>query len=341
LRSVRRLNKNCRVEILVLGHDDVTQLLSIAECIPLMRDTLAALSRGQGTQPLRTKMTGDGLPGFLGLMPGYVATGESGVLGVKLLGIFGGNPALGKDTHQGVVLLLDPATGEAKAVVSASAITAVRTAAVSAVATDALARPDATSLAVIGTGVQAQWHVSALVHVRSISRVRMAGRDETRGRALATRLSSEFATPVEFFTDAAEALDGADIVVTATNSRTPVLRRAWLAPGAHVNAVGACLPADRELDTDTVVDSAFYVDRRESALAEAGDFVIAAKERGFGAEHIRGELGEVLGGAAPGRQSPEQLTVFESLGLSVEDLAAAAHVCAAAERTGNGTRVRF
>jgi ornithine cyclodeaminase len=154
-------------------------------------------------------------------------------------------------------------------------------------------------------------------------------------------LTAECATPVEYVPNVREAIDGADIVVTATSSRTPVLHRSWLAPGAHINAVGACVPADRELDTDTVAGSSFYVDRRESALAESGDFLIAASERGLGPDHVRGELGEVLAGTAPGRRSPDELTVFESLGLAVEDLAAAAHVCEAAARTGNGVLARF
>jgi ornithine cyclodeaminase/alanine dehydrogenase-like protein (mu-crystallin family) len=329
------------VEILILGHDDVTQLLPVAECIPLMRTTLAALSRGEGIQPLRNVVRPPGVPGLLALMPGFVRAGDRGVLGVKVLGIFGGNPGIGKDAHQGVVLLLDPETGEARAVVNASAITGVRTAAVSAVATDALARPDARVLTVLGSRVQAQWHVSALVHVRSLTQVRLTARDHVRGRAVAERLRPECATPIEYVPDVGAAVEGADIVVTATTAASPVLRRSWLAPGAHVNAVGACVPTDRELDTDAVADSSFYVDRRESALNESGDYRMAAAERGFGPEFIRAELGEVLAGTAPGRQSDGELTVFKSLGLAVEDLASAAYVVQAAARTGNGTRAAF
>ncbi len=343
LAATIRLGKTVPVEILVLGHDDVTELMSVAACIPVMRDTLAALARGDGFQPLRSTARPPGLGGFLGLMPGYVEVDPAGaaVLGIKLLGIFPGNAALGKDSHQGVVLLLDPLTGEPLAVLNAAAITAVRTAAVSAVATDALARPDATDLTIIGAGVQAQWHVSAIAHVRSLSRVRLTARDADRGRAVAARLSEELAVPVSYVLDPAQAVRGADIVVTATNSATPVLRHDWLSAGAHVNAVGACLPALRELDAATVASAALFVDRRESALAESGDVRIAAQEAGFGPEHIRAEVGEVLAGLAPGRTSPEELTVFESLGLAVEDLATAAHICAAAERTGHGTKVTF
>ncbi len=328
------------MKILVIGHDVVTELLTIPACIPVMRETLIAVSRGDGHQPLRSKVAPAGLDGFLGLMPGYVGGGAP-ALGIKMLGIYPGNSKIGKDSHQGVVVLLDPATGETEAIVNATAITSVRTAAVSALATDVLARPDATELAVIGTGFQAEWHVRAIAQVRPLSAVRLVGRDETRGRAAAERLSAEIGVPVAFDPDPERALRNALIVVTATTSSVPVLEHGWLAPGAHVNAVGACLPRDRELDTATVANSRFIVDRRESALAESGDYLFAADETGFGPERIAAELGEVLGGTAVGRESDDQLTVFESLGLAVEDLAAARYVCAVAGGMGRGSVVVF
>jgi ornithine cyclodeaminase len=273
-------------------------------------------------------------------MPGYLG-GAQPALGIKFLGIFPGNPKVGKDPHQGVVMLLDPQTGEPKAVLDASAITAVRTAAVSAVATEALARSDARTLTVIGTGVQGAMHARAIALVRALTDVRLVGRDEARGEKAASDVSTRLGIPVTFTTDCAAALDDADIVVTATNSATPVLSHQWLRPGAHVNAVGACLPRARELDTATVVASRFFVDRRESALNESGDYLIAAEEADLRPDHIVAELGQVLTGSVPGRKSSTELTVFESLGLAVEDLAAAAFVCAQAERTGLGTRVDF
>ncbi len=324
------------MKVLVLSHDDVTDLLSVAECIPLMRDTLTALSSGAGHQPLRTVVAPPGQPGFLGLMPGFVSASKP-VLGVKLLGIFGANPALGKDTHQGAVVLLDPQTGEMRAVVNASAITAVRTAAVSAVATDVLATACASVLTIIGTGVTAQWHARALIHVRPLASIRLVGRATARGLAVAAALGAELPVPITFTTDTAAALDGADLVVTATTSPEPVIDRAWLAPGVHINAVGACRPAERELDSATVAEAAFFVDRRESALRESGDLLLS----GLGCDHIRGEVGEVCAGTVGGRAAAEQITVFESLGLAVEDLAAAAHVVEAAARTGHGTWVDF
>ncbi len=328
------------MEILVLGHDTVTALLTVDECIPLMHEALSALARGEGLQPLRSLVRPDGLPGFMALMPGYVG-GDEPVLGMKLLGIFGGNPAIGKDAHQGLVLLLSPETGEPLAVVNASAITAVRTAAVSAVATDAMARTDATDLTIFGIGVQAAWHARAIASVRALTRVRLVGRKVEEGTALAAKLFGELGIPVEFGTDGRAALEGAEIVVTATSSSTPVLERAWLAAGTHINAVGACVPHARELDTATVVDSRLVVDRRESALAETGDYLIAAREAGFGPERIHAELGEVLTGAATGRADDFEITIFKSLGLAVEDLAAASYLYAVAHRMGAGTRATF
>jgi ornithine cyclodeaminase/alanine dehydrogenase-like protein (mu-crystallin family) len=328
------------MELLVLGHDEVTELLPVGACIELMREALTGLARGDGHQPLRSTMRVPDLPGFLGLMPGYLGGGRS-ALGIKLLGIFPGNPKLGKDAHQGVVLLLNPQTGEPRAVLDASAITAVRTAAVSALATDLLARPDAAALTVIGTGVQGVAHVRAIAQVRPLTRVFLVGRDQARGKTVAVDLGTALGVPTKFVLDPEAALMDADIVVTATNAPEPVLRHEWLAPGTHINAIGSCVPSNRELDTATVAAARLFVDRRESAVAEAGDFLLAAAEVGLGEDHIAAELGEVLIGTKPGRTSPAQLTVFESLGLAVEDLAAAAYVCAAADRTGLGTRVAF
>ncbi len=328
------------MEILVVDHDTVTELLTLPVCLPIMRDTLIALSGGDGHQPLRTIAAPPGLAGFLGIMPGYVGGGTP-TLGIKLLGIYPGNPAIALDSHQGVVMLLDPATGTPLAIVNATAITSIRTAAVSAVATDALARPDASVLAIVGTGFQAQWHVRALALVRTLSAVRLTGRDAARGHAVASALADEVGVPVEFVGDPSAAVAGADIIVTATTSPTPVIADGWLAPGTHINAVGACVRSARELDAATVTRSRFVVDRRESALAEAGDFLLAAAETGIGPDHIAAELGDVLAGTAPGRESPEQLTVFESLGLAVEDLAAAQYVYATARATGRGSVAAF
>jgi len=298
-----------------------------------MRQALVDLDRGEGLQPLRSVVRPSGLPGFMVLMPGALPT----ALGAKVLGIFPANPSRGKDAHQGIVLLLSPETGELTAVLDASAVTAVRTAAVSAVATDALARPDATRLTVVGSGLQARWHVEAMAAVRPLRRIVLTARDPAKARALAEHLGSSYGPTVEVIDDPGEAVATADIVVTATAATEPVFPGGALPAGVHINAVGACVPTARELDEATLRRARVYVDRRESALAEAGDLIRA----GLGAEHIVGELGEVLTGAAPGRQTRQDVTIFESLGLAVEDLAAAAHVEGKARAQGRGTLADF
>jgi ornithine cyclodeaminase len=320
----------------VLGGHHVRELLSFAECADVMREALAALARGQIQQPLRTIARPRDAAGFMGLMPAY--SPEAGY-GLKALCITPGNPAIGKDSHQGGVLLFAAGTGEPLALVNASALTEIRTAAVSAVATALLARPEAAELAIIGTGVQARAHAHALAATRPLSGIRVAGRDAARAGQVAAELARQLDLPVTACRTAREAVAGAGIVVTATTSPSPVLRREWLSAGAHVNAVGACVPRDREIDTATMAEAAVFADSRESVRNEAGDYLLAQAE-GV-ANPVRAELGELLTGTAPGRAGDDELTVFESLGLAAEDLAAASHVYAKARRCGVGTEADF
>jgi ornithine cyclodeaminase len=232
-------------------------------------------------------------------------------------------------------LLFDGETGQFRALLDASAVTAVRTAAVSAVATRALAREDANELAILGAGVQARAHLEALPHVRAFERVRIYSRTPEHAQALAAEAETPFR--VEAVESVEAAVGDADVVVTATSSREPVLEVGWLAPGAHVNAVGSSISTTRELDTETMASAALFCDARESLVNESGDYLMA----GIGPERIRAELGEVLIGAAEGRRAADELTVFKSLGLAVEDLAAAEHVYEAAQAQGVGTAVPF
>jgi ornithine cyclodeaminase/alanine dehydrogenase-like protein (mu-crystallin family) len=226
-------------------------------------------------------------------------------------------------------------------VLNASAVTEVRTAAVSAVATGLLARADATELAIIGTGVQARAHLLAIAAARPLARVRVAGRDQAKARRFAEAMREHVTVPVTASGSAAEAVAGAGIVVTATSSAEPVLRKDWLAPGTHINAVGACVPQARELDTETMAAAALFTDSRESATSEAGDYLLAHAEGAIGPDHIRAEIGEIIAGGAPGRASDAEITVFESLGLAVEDLAAAALAYRKAAELGAGSWVEF
>ena len=284
-------------KLLILSEHDVHQLLTMPECIGVMEDALAALARGEAHQPLRSLIRPENASGFLGLMPSY-RRGERAYFGLKEVCVFPGNPARGLDTHLGAVLLHSGETGELLAVVNASAVTAIRTAAVSAVATKLLAREDAHTLAIIGTGVQGRSHRESIPLVRDIRDVRMVAKGEN----------------IE------SAVRDADIIVTATNSNQPVIRREWIAPGTHINAVGSSVKTAREIDTDTMKAVSLFVDRRESTMNESGDYLMAA----LTPDSIHAEIGEILTGRARGRSSRDEITLFKSLGLAIEDLASAA-----------------
>jgi ornithine cyclodeaminase/alanine dehydrogenase-like protein (mu-crystallin family) len=325
-------------EVLVVSHDDVKRLLPMEECIELMASVLADLARGAVWQPLRFVVRPPEEPSLMGLMPAH-RSGPTASYGLKAVCIFPSNAARGLDLHQGGVLLFDGETGALRALVDASAITATRTAAVSGVATRALAREDARELAVLGSGVQARAHLEAMVAVRPFECGRVWSRTPERAAAFAAEAQAAF--PLEAVASAEEAVRGADVVVTATSSVEPIVRRDWLKPGAHVNAVGSSIPTARELDADTMAAAALFADARESMVNEGGDYLFAVREAGIGPDHIQAELGEVLIGSGEGRHGEDELTVFKSLGLAAEDLAAAEHVYARAQAAGAGTVVPF
>ncbi len=312
----------------------------MSECIEVMEEALAALARGEAQQPLRTIFKPEGVKGVLAMMPTFRG-GNEPLFGLKAICVFAGNAAIGKDAHQGGVMLFDGETGEPRALVNASAITAIRTAAVSGLATRVLAREDASELAIIGAGVQARTHLSAMACVRPIKRARIASRRFESAQKFANEMRPQFPFPIEPVESAEAAVREADLIVTATISRQPVVQRDWISPGAHINAVGTFSPAAREIDSATVAAATLFVDRRESALNEAGDYLLAAKEGAIGPGHIRAELGEVLIKAHPGRTSRDEITLFKSLGLAIEDLAAAAYVYRKAQQENAGAWVEF
>ena len=331
------------MDVLVLNGDQVAQLLPMPECIKVMREALAALARGEALVPLRTVMRVPGVNGLLGLMPGYISPreGQEGALGLKAVSVFPGNASRGIDTHQGAVLLFEADTGRLSALLDGAAITAIRTAAVSGVATDVLARPDASELAILGAGVQARTHIEAIAAVRPLRRIRIWSRNPEHAAVLASELRRRFGFPIEAAPSAEAAVREADLVVTVTASPEPVLKREWLKEGVHINAVGSSIPTSREIDTATMVAARLFVDRRESALAEAGDLLIAMREDALTGDHIQAELGEVIIGKNPGRRSPGELTLFKSLGLAVEDVASAAYLVRRARETGTGQTVHM
>ena len=326
--------------ILVLSHAEVTELLPLDECIPIMREAFIALASGKVHLPLRWIIRPPEAKGLLGLMPSYVSD-ERLAYGLKAVCVFPGNPAVGKDAHQGAVLLFSGETGELRAIMNASAITAIRTAASTAVATELLARKDADSLAILGSGVQARTHLLAMANVRELKHCRVASRHLEHAQKFANEMSHKVPFAVEPVETVAEALEEADIIVTTTTAREPIVKRAWIKSGCHLNLVGACVPSAREADGETVAAASLFVDSRESALNEAGDYILAASEGLIGPDHIRAELGEVLIGAKPGRSSAEEITCFKSLGISVEDLFAAEYIYQKAERLKVGTWVEY
>jgi ornithine cyclodeaminase/alanine dehydrogenase-like protein (mu-crystallin family) len=327
------------MRILVVSQDEVPRLLPMAACMDAMAGVLRALTGGQALLPLRTVLRLPGGAGAFGVMPAYIASPPA--IGLKAITVFPGNEGTAYDSHQGAVLLFDTGHGRLLAVMDASSITAIRTAAVSGVATRALAREDAGDLALLGTGVQAMTHLEAMLLARPIRRVRAWSRHEASVTRFVARAAAHLGVAVEPAACARDAVTGADIVCTVTASRDPILEGAWIAPGAHVNAVGSSIPGSRELDTAAMRRAALFVDRRESALNESGDFLFAKSEGAIGDDHIRAELGEVLSGRHRGRGSDEEVTVFKSLGLAVEDVASAHLIHEAAQRTGAGTWVEL
>ena len=328
------------MKILVLDNQQIRELLPMTECIELMADALAALALGEVYQPLRTIVRPPEARGLLGLMPAYRA-GEQGAFGLKAICVFPENPAKGKDAHQGAVMLFSRETGELLALLNASEITAIRTAAVSAVATRLLAREDAQELAIIGAGVQARTHLVALAAVRAIRRARVACRNIEHAQQLVREMQPGVPFPIEAAGTNEEAVRGADVIVTATSSLEPVINKDWISPGAHVNAIGTHSPNSREIDSATMAAARIFTDRRESALNESGDYLLAAKEGLVNPESILGEIGELLIGAKTGRTSATEITLFKSLGLAIEDVVTANHLYQKAQSQNDGTWIGF
>ena len=321
--------------VLVLSHAEVERLLVMSECIDVMRDALSRLARGETHQPLRMIITPPAAAGDMALMPSY-QSGDRAAYGLKAVCFFPDNPLRGLDSHQGGVLLFSAETGELMALMSASAITAIRTAAVSGVATDLLARRDASDLAMIGAGVQARAHLEAMNCVRNIKRARVASKRFDQSRKFAEDLSPNYSFPIEPVETVEAAIRDADLIVTATTAAEPIVSRGWIAAGAHLNVVGSSIASTREIDTATMASAALFVDRRESTFNEAGDYLFAMREGAIGPDHVRAEIGELLIGTHAGRGSPDEITLFKSLGLAVEDLASAEYLYRKAKQTGDG-----
>ena len=323
--------------MLIVNQQEVTQALTMRRAIGAMRETLVALERGTAIQPRRTMMKLPGEQAFW-IMPSYAGAPAS--LGIKVLTAFPDNLGTPFDTHQGAVLLFGD-HGELLAIVDATAMTAIRTAAVSGVATDALARPDSSVLAILGSGTQAMSHVEAVAVVRPITRVCVWSRTPANAERFARDASARLQIDVAASGSVERAVGDADVICTTTAARTPVLRSEWLRPGVHINAIGSGTPTDREVDGATVRGARVFVDRMESAMNEAGDLLLAIAEGAIVAADIAGQLGAVLTGSVPGRRTAAEVTLFKSVGLGAEDVAAARATYDECRRLGLGLDVGF
>lgn len=303
-----------------IDREEVAKRLTYEMCIPIVREAMIAFSRGETKQLLRSMIfLTEGR--LFGVMPG--ALGANAPFGAKLISVFAENFALGKPSHQGLVILFDPGSGAPVCAVDAGAITAVRTAAASAVATEALARKNARRLAILGYGEQAATHARAISQMRRLEVIVVWGRSQERARAWAERMQAELARPVAAAPTVEEAVAEADIVCTVTSSAEPILKGEWVRPGTHLNLVGSSHAGPVEVDNNLVVSSRFIADSREGVLKQGAEF-LRAKEAGLiGDEHIVAEIGQVLAGEVEGRRSADETTVYKSLGHIVQDLASA------------------
>jgi alanine dehydrogenase len=321
----------------LLTEQHVQSLLPMNDLIAAMESAVARFSAREVQQPVRTVLTVGPTKAFFGVMPAYIEEPPS--LGAKLVTVFNRNSERDLPSHLATILLLDPETGALLAMMDGRYITEARTAAVSAVSARHLARADAGVLAIIGSGVQARSHLEALAEVRPLSEVRVWSPQARSRERFVSEMSAHVSVPLRADDSAADAVRDASLVVLATASPEPVVQDAWIAPGAHVISVGACRPDQREMDPALVARSTLFVDSKAAALVESGDVLLGINEGRFDAGHVRGELGELVLGRVQGRNSHDDITVFKSLGMAVEDVVAADLVYRRAVETGAGTEL--
>ena len=312
------------MEPLFITKEKIASLLPMNECIDVMEKMFRALAAGECQQPLRNIMRLPDGSGVLGMMPGHAPA--LGVMGIKVITVFHANSEAGLPSHQGVVMLFDAKHGQPLMLFDALEITAIRTAAASAVATKFLSGKNSSTLAIIGSGEQAKRHIEAILLVRKIKQINIWSRSRQNASKLAEETSSKYKIAVHSTETAKEAVANADIICTVTSSGRPVVAAEWITAGAHINAVGSSTPVARELDTATIIKSKLFTDRYESLLMEAGDFLIPKKEGVITDKHVKGELGEVLLNTKKGREHNDEITVFKSLGIAAEDIFSAYHI---------------
>jgi len=312
------------MEPLFVNKEKIASLLPMEECIEVIEKMFRSLASGECLQPLRNIMRLPDGSGVLGMMPGHAA--KLGVMGIKVITVFHANKEAGFPSHQGIVMLFDAKNGQPLMLFDALEITAIRTAAASAVATKLLSRENSSTLAIIGSGEQAKRHIEAMLLVRNIKQINLWSRSENNAKHLVNELSAEYNIPVHTKKNIQQAVEQADIICTVTASKEPVVMGDWIASGTHINAVGSSTAAARELDTVAIVKSKLFTDRYESLFNEAGDFLIPKKEGAVTDEHVKAEIGEILSGTKKGRENDKEITVFKSLGIASEDIFSAYHI---------------
>jgi len=322
-----------------LSAREVVQALPMARAVEAMKTAFRQLSDGEAVAPTRVHIEAQGPRGDALFMPSYIPA--AGRMGLKIVTVYSGNTGLGLPLIQAIVVVLDAATGTPAAILDGTSLTAIRTGAASGAATDLLARPEATVAAIFGAGPQARTQLEAVCSVRGIREARVCDPDAARTAAFAAEMATRLGIAVHVARSSSEALSGADVVCAATTSGRPVFADAEVAPGTHINAIGSYRPHVREVPEETVCRALVVVDHRPAALAEAGDLLIPMEKGLFGPEHIYAELGEIVAGRKPGRQSRRQVTLFKSVGVAVQDLAAACEALAGAERLGLGVELQL
>jgi ornithine cyclodeaminase/alanine dehydrogenase-like protein (mu-crystallin family) len=328
-----------KLDTLIVGSEEVKRLLPMESCIATMKDAMIAFAKGEVVLPQRQALRQPDKKGILGMMPAYMG-GNSSALGIKVVTVFPGNHGTRFDSHQGAIQLFETENGRLLAIIDAGSVTAIRTAAVSALATDLLARNDSTTLTIMGSGTQARMHLESIPKVReSIRRVKVWSRNNEHAREFVNKANTKL--DIEAVENPENAVRISDIVCTTTAATAPVLKGEWISRGTHINAIGASVPPFRELDSDAVVKSSFFVDRRQSAIEEAEDFRVPKAEGLIGDDHIKGEIGEILTGKAKGRTSKDEITIFKSAGLAIEDVAAAQLIYKKALSEKAGTWIDF
>ncbi len=327
------------MKVLIANKNDINNAISMQECIDVMEETLTLLAKGDAYNPLRDSMHIPDKNGLLGTMPGHI--NKHSVFGIKAVSVYPENAHIGLDSHQGSVTLFDATNGVPLAIMDAGQITAVRTAAVSAVATKILAKKNSTTLAILGSGVQASSHVEAMNAVLKLDEIRVWSRNKDNAKNFIATQNKKYGVPFECFDSVNDCAHDADVICTTTASVDPILYGHHLTEGVHINAVGSSVYNTRELDGSAMQLCQLYVDKKESAINESGDFLIAKQEGLINDNHIIGSLGEILTNQIAGRQANTDITLFKSLGLAVEDIATAFFIYDKYKNNNDGNWVEF